>query len=266
MRCCIRAGRGVSFPSHLLYADDIIIFCRDTFLIRPISNVLAQYEELSGTYANRDKSAGYFGKHVIHKREILCRLVMSEGWLLFVYIGVPLFVGVPQNRIWNLLRIVLFLIVLGSGILYRWQADSLMGGFLHSRFFTLELVPKRSYFSSSIWKGGSSNWKGVRHHIPSLIEDSGWIVGPGMIVFFWWDKWLGYSIAEHFGTPKRLHRIYSQSVVDYFLDGVWHFTAGFILNCSDIVADILIHPLGEDPNTRVSSRSVHGKATSRIDF
>ncbi|KAK6131043.1 hypothetical protein DH2020_035220 [Rehmannia glutinosa] len=64
---------------------------------RTILNVLAQYEELSNQYVNCDKSTIYFDKHDIHKREILCRLAITDGQLSFMYLRVSLFVGVPRK-------------------------------------------------------------------------------------------------------------------------------------------------------------------------
>lgn len=94
-------GRNVSFPSHLLYADDVIIFCRATSKnCRRIIKILNTYKDWSGQHFNPQKSKVYFSNSIsstIARRLSRC-LGIGTGSLPFTYLGVPLFTGAPKTR------------------------------------------------------------------------------------------------------------------------------------------------------------------------
>ena len=50
--------QGFLTPSHILYADDIFIFCRaDSKSLRNLSYFLKTYDDFSGQYVNNSKSS-----------------------------------------------------------------------------------------------------------------------------------------------------------------------------------------------------------------
>ncbi|XP_042984734.1 uncharacterized protein LOC122313615 [Carya illinoinensis] len=88
--------RGAPIISHLLYANDIVIFANgDKKSIRAISEVLTIYENWSGQRVNKEKSSIIFSKIVprSRRRNILSILGFSEGLLPFKYLGVPIVSG-----------------------------------------------------------------------------------------------------------------------------------------------------------------------------
>ena len=115
-------GRDISFPSHLLYADDVIIFCRATFSnCREILHILNRYKNWSGQHFNPDKSRVYFSTSIpaTRSRRMSRILGITIGSLPFVYLGVPLFIGAPRTR---------YLQTIADSILARfarWKGSSL---------------------------------------------------------------------------------------------------------------------------------------------
>ena len=92
-------GNSIDFPSHLLYADDVIIFCRASLAnCRAILTILEKYAAWSGQKFNPQKSRAYFSSFIpVSRRRLMCRrLTITEGQLPFIYLGVPLFRGVPH--------------------------------------------------------------------------------------------------------------------------------------------------------------------------
>ncbi|XP_057770983.1 uncharacterized protein LOC130990768 [Salvia miltiorrhiza] len=92
----MRMSRSVLFPSHLLYADDVLLFCKaDKRSCRMIDSILQLYANVSGQHCNKIKSTVFFGKGVsLRSRRRLQRdLGFSPGSLPFSYLGVPVFAG-----------------------------------------------------------------------------------------------------------------------------------------------------------------------------
>lgn len=55
--------RGMRMPSHVLYADDIMIFCRGSKKsLSSLLNLFQAYEQASGQVISKDKSKFYIGK------------------------------------------------------------------------------------------------------------------------------------------------------------------------------------------------------------
>ncbi|XP_057790437.1 uncharacterized protein LOC131007314 [Salvia miltiorrhiza] len=88
--------RGVSFPTHLLYVDDILVFC-----IASVSNaetlhrIFEYYGLISGHIVSKEKSQVLFFDRVPpHTRRLIARcLDFSKGTFPFIYLGVPIFRG-----------------------------------------------------------------------------------------------------------------------------------------------------------------------------
>ncbi|XP_057779904.1 uncharacterized protein LOC130998505 [Salvia miltiorrhiza] len=115
----MRMFRSLLFPSHLLYADDVLLFCKvDRRSCRMIESILQIYANVSGQYCNKAKSTVYFGKGVsLQLRRRLQRdLGFFSGFLPFVYLGVPVFAVVPLLLVWLAFRIASLLIFLSGKI------------------------------------------------------------------------------------------------------------------------------------------------------
>ncbi|KAK2650013.1 hypothetical protein Ddye_017502 [Dipteronia dyeriana] len=98
----ISSPRGFFAPTHLLYADDVLVFCRGT--VKNLkSGMLAfrVYGSISSQLVNWSKSSIFFGSSISLARiSSLQSLVgMQIGRLPFSYLGVPLFRGKPRKAI-----------------------------------------------------------------------------------------------------------------------------------------------------------------------
>ncbi|XP_057774812.1 uncharacterized protein LOC130993791 [Salvia miltiorrhiza] len=112
----------------------------------------------------------------------------------------------------------------------------------------------------------SSVWSGLKSEIAELVNNSYAYVGSGDYTLFWIDNWLGYKLVDKLAVPSFMHCYLTQSVADYFFDGVWHFTADFIESFPDIVYDILILPVGNDTDTRFWKHSLRGEVSAALAF
>lgn len=93
------AKMGVLVPTNLLYADDILIFCkatRDNVLL--LRDIFRQYGEASGQIINLEKSQIFYGQQLTtgFKHFVFHTLGFTEGSLPINYLGVPIFIGKPK--------------------------------------------------------------------------------------------------------------------------------------------------------------------------
>lgn len=96
----MEARRSLSVPSYLLYANDVLLLCRVSITnYRQISLILEDYVNISGQQYNPNKTKVYFGIPVEpYVRWFICmHLGISSKILSFNYLGVPLFIGIPQK-------------------------------------------------------------------------------------------------------------------------------------------------------------------------
>ena len=92
-------GNHVPCPTHLLYADDVLIFYRATKSnVTLLSKVFSQYGALSGQWVNWDKSDLFVGNFIssIHVTNIHSCIGVRSRMMPFIYLGVPIFYGAPK--------------------------------------------------------------------------------------------------------------------------------------------------------------------------
>ncbi|XP_058749517.1 uncharacterized protein LOC131622496 [Vicia villosa] len=91
----IQATRHCHVPSHTLFADDIMVFCRgDVKSLKAISELLGEYALNSGQFFNKDKSLIYAGGLSQDRHTTLVDIVgFKKASPPFVYLGVPIFIG-----------------------------------------------------------------------------------------------------------------------------------------------------------------------------
>ncbi|KAK3189548.1 hypothetical protein Dsin_029109 [Dipteronia sinensis] len=98
----ISSPRGFSAPTHLLYADDVLIFCRGTVRnLRRVVHAFRVYGSISGQLVNWSKSSIFFGSSVSPAwiSSLRSLVGMQIGQLPFSYLGVPLFQGKPRKSV-----------------------------------------------------------------------------------------------------------------------------------------------------------------------
>jgi hypothetical protein len=77
--------------THLLYADDLLIFMNaDINSVQSLAKILEKMENIAGLQINESKSKAYFSKNCANKGEILQILKINEGQLPVKYLGLPL--------------------------------------------------------------------------------------------------------------------------------------------------------------------------------
>lgn len=95
---CIPSPRKVLVPSHVLFADDVMVFMQgNSSGLRVLNRFLDVYARNSGQVVNKAKSFVFLGKHA-RPREIVIQHILGirEGSLHFTYLGVPIFIGHPD--------------------------------------------------------------------------------------------------------------------------------------------------------------------------
>jgi len=95
----IHVSRGLLMPSHCLYADDILIFCKGTLSnIRNIMDLFEEYDTYSGQFMNAIKSKFYSGSLPLSRIVTITSITgFSHGSLPFSYLGILLFKGKPRT-------------------------------------------------------------------------------------------------------------------------------------------------------------------------
>ncbi|CAL1392116.1 unnamed protein product [Linum trigynum] len=93
--------------SHLLFADDCIIFARATVEeSKKLKEVHEDYEKESGQMVNLDKSEIYFSKNTLNnRRQEICQVLkIKERDKLAKYLGLPTMVGRSKKSVFSNLR------------------------------------------------------------------------------------------------------------------------------------------------------------------
>jgi ribonuclease HI len=95
----IKGTRNSFVPSHTLYADDIMIFCKGKLSnINALLSLFNQYSSISGQHINASKSTIYAGSISQARLAHLVQLLgFQVGSLPFIYLGVPIFKGKPKS-------------------------------------------------------------------------------------------------------------------------------------------------------------------------
>ncbi|MCI18878.1 RNA-directed DNA polymerase (Reverse transcriptase), partial [Trifolium medium] len=94
----VAGPRGTLVPSHVLYADDVMIFCRGNLSnLRALKKLFSDYGDVSGQIINPLKSTIYAGS-ISHTRKsrIADLLGFHFGEIPFIYLGIPIFKGKPK--------------------------------------------------------------------------------------------------------------------------------------------------------------------------
>ncbi|KAE9619300.1 putative RNA-directed DNA polymerase [Lupinus albus] len=86
-------------PSHVLYADDVLIFCKGIKRnLEHLNSLLSDYAQASGQHINLQKSKFYTCNASPRKVVTLCSILgFNAGHLPFNYLGIPLFKVKPKR-------------------------------------------------------------------------------------------------------------------------------------------------------------------------
>jgi len=119
--------QGYLTPSHILYGDDIFVFCRgDNKSFRNFSIFLKTYGDFSGQYVNNSKTSFFtMDNSARFVTKIQRILSCSHGCSPFTYLGVTILFGAPNFQYLQPLadKVKLKLAFLGKVNLLAWWVE-----------------------------------------------------------------------------------------------------------------------------------------------
>lgn len=94
----ISSPRGVTAPSHVVYADDLIVFFKvDMSSVKHHMKLMEDYGELSRQLVSKEKSIIFLASLLLEKQALQDVMEMTEGKLPFIYLGAPIFKGAAKG-------------------------------------------------------------------------------------------------------------------------------------------------------------------------
>ncbi|KAL6191890.1 hypothetical protein ACLB2K_038279 [Fragaria x ananassa] len=229
----ISSPRGTCAPSHALFADDIIVFCRgDRRSLAVIMDFLGEYGVNSGQVINKAKSQVFISKHLSYRHHLIVDLLgIPEGTTPFTYLGVPIFRGSMDKR----------------GVpLVAWKtccAPMDEGGLGLKQLFVLN----RSLLLKRAWEIYSSTSEGC-----SFLRNRFWRNGALQRSYasssIWPDNFIGRPLNAYFGANVNIMK---NTVSDFIHDGNWNLPPLLQLHFPNICEIISRVPIAFDSHDRL---------------
>ncbi|CAJ2644894.1 unnamed protein product [Trifolium pratense] len=67
----------------------------------------------------------------------------------------------------------------------------------------------------------SSIWSGIKHHIPSVTDNTCWQLGKGVQINFWTDSWVGDPLVDLLDIPRHYHALLQAKVAHFIANDHW---------------------------------------------
>ncbi|XP_019435871.1 PREDICTED: uncharacterized protein LOC109342316 [Lupinus angustifolius] len=191
----ISGRRNISTPSHVMYADDIIIFCKGLKReILALNKLIYSYAQASGQHINLVNPLAY---------RIITKLSKWKGSSLSIMGRVELVKSIIHN-------------ILGYSFhVYAWPTTLLKSVDQSIRNFILSGDSKEwaSFYRLRFYRAGelkasyvkSSVWPGIKFFWQMIIGNSIWLLGNGSKIIFWFDNWLGEPLVDTLSIPPQIH-------------------------------------------------------------
>lgn len=248
--------RGTVLPTHVLYADDIMIFCTGLKSnIRELLRIFHRYSAVSGQLINNAKSRFFTGAMNGSRTHMIATMLgFSLGAVPFQYLGCPIFHGKPKVAHFRIItdRIKSKLATWKGRILSIMGRVQLVKSVIHGMLvysFHVYLWPKRllrlldSWIKNFIWSGDvlmkkvcTVSWK-----VMCRPWDEGGLdikptrlINEALILKLSWDLIARETQWSH--LFKRRYFSNGQPSMRYFKSSVW---SGIKLHIGTVVSNSL---------------------------
>jgi len=227
--------RGASIPTHILYADDVLIFCASTKQnIRCLLKIFNEYSNVSEQIINNSKSQFYAGAMTSSRSQMLVGMLgFSAGNIPFSCLGCPIFKGKPKGiffqsivdkikvkfATWKgtllsimgrvqLVKSVIHGMLVYSFHIYMWTSNNWIKIFIWSGdIYTRKICTVSWKVTCRSWAAGGLDLKPTRIINESLILHLAWKFSTGDSQ---WARLLRQRFVKH-ATPLQC----------YFQSSVW---------------------------------------------
>ncbi|XP_042954684.1 uncharacterized protein LOC122291103 [Carya illinoinensis] len=166
----IRVCRGAPMLNHLLFADDVVMFCRVNMqTCLTLQHKLDIYEKASGQKINSEKTSMVFNQNVnqSQQEEIMQFWGVHQFQQYDKYLGLPSMVRRAKQG-WRIMT----------------QESSLLHRIFKARYF-----PTSSFKDSKLGGAPSFVWRGIWEAKTNLLKGCRWRVGNGISINIWTDYW-----------------------------------------------------------------------------
>ncbi|XP_019432658.1 PREDICTED: uncharacterized protein LOC109339642 [Lupinus angustifolius] len=211
-------------PSHVLYADDILIFCKGIKReLLTLKHLVNEYAYVSGYHINANKWKPKKTRLQPMVDKILAKLAKWKGSSLSIMGRVELVKSVIQSMLLYSFHIYKWPTQLLKNVdrkirNFIWSGDTEVKKLEWARFYKNRFGCNRStptrYFKSSIWPGIKDHW-----HL--VFNNSIWLVGERLNINFWKDNWLGDPLVELLDILPHLHSSFHAKVADFIHNSKW---------------------------------------------
>ncbi|XP_056695804.1 uncharacterized protein [Spinacia oleracea] len=205
-----RASRNGPAVSHLLFADDILLFARaNRRECQKIVDILNIYEAASGQKINYDKSEVSFSKGVCESRkgELLDILKMKQVDEHAKYLGIPTIIGrskksvfaALKDRIWKKLQgwKEKLLSRAGKEVLIKSVIQAIPTYIMGIYKLPGKYYPNGDFLESYRGPASSFAWRSIWAAKALLKEGLIWRVGDGKSINIWHDQWVADESGGH---------------------------------------------------------------------
>ncbi|XP_026384252.1 uncharacterized protein LOC113279804 [Papaver somniferum] len=173
-------------PSHLLFADDIFVFCNGhKKSLEQLMRFLLKYQQASWKMVNKSKSKCFVGGVIeSRRREIAGFLQIELSDFPDKYLGVIFKPGkVKNNKVWGIVEML-------QKLLARWMGKIL--AFSERLTLVKSVLCSIPIYNMSVYRWPSEVIKECERTwvINDFEEATRWIVDDGQTISVWKDKWV----------------------------------------------------------------------------
>ncbi|XP_075654704.1 uncharacterized protein LOC142624852 [Castanea sativa] len=214
----IRISRNAPRITHLLFADDSLLFCNASMEeCQVIKEILCTYELASGQKVNCDKTSIFFSKNTSLETRVAIRTFLNatSSEPFEKYLGLPPIIGRGKKQAFADIKLKVqsklngwkgkLLSQAGKEVLIKSVAQAIPGWrLLHCheslfyKVFKSKYFPNESFLEASIPSHSSYAWRSIAQCRDLLLQGSRWRVGNGTLISIWWKTFFIDSIFFSF--------------------------------------------------------------------